>query len=65
MSLLTGNQPILVAARDISAERTAGKYWWLPEMSLLTGNQPVLVAARDISADRKPASTGGCQRYHC
>jgi hypothetical protein len=52
MSLLTGNQPVLGVARDVSADSTAGQYWWLPEISLLTGNQPVLGVARDVSVDR-------------
>jgi hypothetical protein len=29
-------QTVLVAARDVSADRTASHYWELPEMSLLT-----------------------------
>jgi hypothetical protein len=52
MFLLTGNQPVLGAARDFLADRTAGHYWWLTEMFLLTENQPVLGATRDVSANR-------------
>jgi hypothetical protein len=39
-------QTVLVAARDVSADRTTSQYWELPEMSLLT---------------RPPDSTDDCQ----
>jgi hypothetical protein len=49
MSLLTGNQLIMRAATEISADRTTYQYWGLP----------------DISADRKPASNEGRNRDFC
>jgi hypothetical protein len=49
MSLLTGNQLEMRAAKEISADRTTGQYWGLP----------------DISADRKPSSNVGRKRDFC
>jgi hypothetical protein len=34
LSLLTGNQPVLGAARDVSADRTAGQYLLLDARAL-------------------------------
>jgi hypothetical protein len=53
--------------RDVSADRTARQYWWLPQRCLYwQDRQTVLVAATEMPLlTGLPASTGGCQRCLC
>jgi hypothetical protein len=59
---MAGSQTILVAARDVSADRTAGQYWGLPEMSLLRGLRNSTGGCQRCLLTGPLDNTGGCQR---